>query len=132
MEYVAYWTQAYNGPTFSPPLPFFGTSQGQRCFRESTTVRGTHSKHYDLYCRKQQSQPVTFKNTTTDLFTSAPVRYLASKPNFLLGQLYLSPEGFGVQSLEQTDSHTDKPVHINMHLIRYSSHQQLIHCLHMR
>lgn len=33
----------------------------------------------------------------------------------------MSPEGFVVHSLEETDSNTDKPAHINMHLIRYSS-----------
>jgi hypothetical protein len=44
-----------------PPPPFFCTSQGQRCYRESTTVRGTYSKHYELDSNKQQTQPVTFK-----------------------------------------------------------------------
>jgi len=65
-----------------PPPLFFAHAKAKDVNRESTTVRGTYSKHYDLDSRKQQSRPVTFKNNTPDLITSTPLRYLSSKPNF--------------------------------------------------
>ena len=117
-----------------PPHPTTPLAQAKAkdVNRGSTTVRGTYSKNYDLDSRKQQSQPVTFKNNTPDLITSTPLRYLASKPNFywdsfiwvLRVLLYNRwKRQIAIQIHRYTSTRTSSVIH---------QHQQLIHCRHMR